>query len=134
MNCSVLQMGRNCTACYIKLERDSYKHQRTVCKGCYKILLEKYKIKLVIQHQHHTFSGSDSKNNKRTLIVGPSFLGKTHMLKILTRLADRDFYIITKSPPEQYSNCKIKSKEMSNEIKPINEHENAIKVFDENLG
>ena len=73
-------------------------------------------------------------NNNRTLIVGPSFSGKTHlMLKILSQIRDRDIYIITKSPPEQYSN-KIKIKEISDEIKPLNEYENGVIVFDDVLG
>ena len=56
------------------------------------------------------------------------------MLKILSRISDRDIYIITKSPPEQYSNSKIKIKEISDEIKPLNEYENGIIVFDDILG
>ena len=52
------------------------------------------------------------------------------MLKILSRIPNRDFYMITKSPPEQYSNAKIKIKEISDEIKPLSEHEKIIIVFD----
>ena len=39
--------------------------------------------------------------------------------------------MITKSHPEQYSYSKIKTKE---KIKPLNEYENAIIVFDDILG
>ena len=68
-------------------------------------------------------------------MVGPSFSGKTYlMLKILSGISNRDVYIITKSPPEQYSNSKIKIKEISDEIKPLNEYENGIIVFDDILG
>ena len=56
------------------------------------------------------------------------------MLKNLSRLPDRDSYIITKSPPEHYSNSKIKHKEITEEIKPLSQHENAIIVFDDILG
>ena len=56
------------------------------------------------------------------------------LLKIVSRLPDRDIYIITKSPPEQYSILKIKIKEISDEIKPLTEYENAIIVFDDFLG
>ena len=74
-------------------------------------------------------------NNNRTLLVGPSFSGKTYlMLKILSRIPNRDIYIITKSPPEQYSNTKIKIKEISDEVKPLNEYENGVIVFDDILG
>ena len=68
-------------------------------------------------------------------MVGPSFSGKTYlMLIILSRMIDRDIYIITKSPPEQYTNSKNKIKEISVEIKPLNEYENGIIVFDDILG
>ena len=68
-------------------------------------------------------------------MIGPSFLGKTYlMLKILSRMPDRDIYITNKSHPEQYSNSKIKIKEITEEIKPSSEYENALKVFDKSLG
>ena len=56
------------------------------------------------------------------------------MLKILSRLPDQDIYIITKSPPKQYTKSKIKIKEIGDEIKPLNEYENGIIVFDDILG
>ena len=78
---------------------------------------------------------SKFENNNRALSVGPSFSGKTYlMLKILSRISDRDIYIITKSPPHQYTNSKIKIKEITDEIKPLNEYENGIIVFDDVLG
>ena len=33
-SCSVLQMKRNCTACNMKIDSNSYKKDRTVCKDC----------------------------------------------------------------------------------------------------
>ena len=63
------------------------------------------------------------------------FREKTYlMLKFLSRISDRYIFIITKSPPEQYSNSKIKIRETSDEIKPLNEYENGIIVFDDILG
>ena len=56
------------------------------------------------------------------------------MLKTLSRIPDRDIYIITKSTPEQYTNSKIKFIEISDEIKPLNEYENGIIVFEDVLG
>ena len=68
-------------------------------------------------------------------MVGSSFAVKTYlMLKILSRIPNRDIFIITKSPPEQYANSKIKIKEISDEIKPLNEYEIGIIVFDHILG
>ena len=87
-------------------------------------MLEKPEIKNV---------NTNKKN--RTLLVGPSFSGETYlMLKFFSRIPARDVYIITKSPLEQYSNSKIEIKEISDEIKPLTEHENAVIVFDDILG
>ena len=70
-------------------------------------------------------------NNHPTLLVGPSLSGKSYFLiKLLSRIPDRDIYIITKSPHEQYSNSKIKMKEIAEGMKPLSECENAIIVFD----
>ena len=116
---------KKCTVCNIKIDKDNYKKDRNICKNCYNINRKKYNNK--------TFSRNDVdsvNNNNRTLIVGPSFSGKTYlMLKILSQIRDRDIYIITKSPPEQYSNTKIKIKEISDEIKPLNEYENVVIVL-----
>ena len=63
-------------------------------------------------------------------MVGPSFSGKTYLMpKILSRIPDRDIYIFNKSTPEQYSNSKIKIKEIGKEMKHLNEYENAIIDF-----
>ena len=67
-------------------------------------------------------------------MVGPTFLGKTClMLKIPSRISDRDIYTITKSPPDQYSYSKIKLSEIGDEMEPLNEYENGIIVFDDVL-
>ena len=77
----------------------------------------------------------NTNKNIRTLLVGPSFSGKTYlMLQILSSISDRDIYIITKSPSEQYSSSKIKVKAINDEIKPVNENENCVIVFDDILG
>ena len=56
------------------------------------------------------------------------------MLKIFSRIKpDRDIYKINKKPREQYSNCKIKIKEIGGEIKPLYEYGNGIIVFDGGL-
>ena len=56
------------------------------------------------------------------------------MLKLLSRTPDRDIYKKTKSPPEQYSNSRIRLEEIGDEFKPVNEYENGIIVFDDVLG
>ena len=125
-------MNRNCSACNIKLEINNYKKDRTVCRECYN--KKKRKNKITNSHRQPIIENGNN-NNNRTLLVGPSFSGKTYlMLKILSRISDRDIYIITKSPLEQYTKSKIKIKEINDEIKPLNEYENGIIVFDDILG
>ena len=130
-----MEKNKNCSACNIKLDINNYKKDRTVCGDCYNKKKTKNNLvqnEITIYHQPKIENG---KNINRTLLVGPSFSGKTYlMLKILSRTSDRDIYIITKSTPEQYSNSKIKIKEISDEIKPLNEYENGIIVFDDILG
>ena len=128
-----MEKNKNCSACNIKLDIKIYKKDRTVCKDCYN--KKKRKNKITISHQRPIIENGNNNNNNRTLLVGPSFSGKTYlMLKILSRIPDRDIYIITKSPPEQYTNSKIKFKEINDESKPLNEYENGIIVFDDILG
>ena len=125
-----MDKNKNCSVCNIKLDINNYKKDRTVCKDCY----NKKKRKNNLIQQPKIENGNDI-NNNRILLVGSSFAGKTYlMLKILSRMIDRDIYIITKSPPEQYTISKIKIKEITNEIKPLNEYENGVIVFDDILG
>ena len=136
-----MDKNKNCSTCNIKLDINNYKKDRTVCRDCYNKKKRKNNIntlppnKIIEKVNTPQKSKIENNNNNRTLLVGPSFSGKTYlMLKILSRISDRDIYIITKSPPEQYSNSKIKIKEISDEIKPLNEYENGIIVFDDILG
>ena len=125
-----MDKNKNCSVCNIKLDINSYKKDRTVCIDCYN--QKKRKNNLI---QQPKIENGDDINNNRTLLVGPSFSGKTYlMLKILSRVPNRDIYIITKSPSEQHTNSKIKIKEITDEIKPLNEYENGIIVFDDILG
>ena len=128
-----MDKNKNCSVCNIKLDINLYKKDRTVCRDCYN--KKKRKNKITISHQQPIIENGNNNNNNRTLLVGPSFPGKTYlMLKILSRISDRDIYMITKSHPEQYSNSKIKIKEISEEIKPLKEYENGVIVFDDILG
>ena len=124
--------------CNIKLDINKYKKDRTVCKDCYNKKKRKNNLvqnEITISHQQPKIEKGNNNNNNRTFLVGPSFLGTTYlMLKTLSRIPDRYIYIITKSPPEQYTNSKIKIKEISDEIKPLNEYENGNIVFDDILG
>ena len=126
-----MDRNKNCSVCNIKLDISNYKKDGTVFKDCY----NEKKRKNNLFHQPEIENGNDI-NNNRTILVGPSFSGKTNLiLEIHSRIIpDRDIYIITKSPPEQYTNSRIKIKEISDEIKPLSEYEDGIIVFGDILG
>ena len=130
-----MEKNKSCSVCNIKLDINNYKKNRTICRECYNKKKRNNNLipnEITTSHQQPKI---ENNNNNRTLLVGPSFSGKTYlMLKILSRMPDRDIYIITKLPPEQYTNFKIKIKEINDEIKPLNEYENGIIVFDDILG
>ena len=86
--------------------------------------------------ENSIIGNADDNHNNGTLLVGRRFSGKTYlMFKILSQIrSDRDTYIIIKSPPKQYSKSRIKIKETGEEMKPINEYENDVIVFDDFLG
>ena len=133
-----MDKNKNRSVCNIKLDINIYKKDRTVCQDCYnkkkrKIILIQNEI--VTSHQQPKIANGNNNKNNRTLLVGCAFAGKTHLLlKVLSRLPNWDVYITTKSPRDQYSNSKIKVKEVSAEIKPVSEYENGIIVFDDILG
>ena len=116
---------KNCSVCNIKLNINNYKKDRTVCKDCYIKKQRKNNLnqkEFTSSHQQPKIEHDNNYNNL-TLLVGPSFSGKTYlMLKIHSRIPNRDIYIITKSPPGQCSNCKIGIKEIGDEIKPLTEN------------
>ena len=119
-------MAQNCTASNRKRDRDNFKTDINVYKGCNK----RKEKKLVAQ----PMIGMPSRNNC-TLIVGDSFAGESYLLLIIfSRMCDRDIFIIIKVPLEQYSNFLFKIKESYEEIKPLNEYESSVMVFEVFLG
>ena len=145
----------HCIECEKNLDESNfYREVKTRCKDCLnkkfkcelcgKFLTEKWLTTHIDREHNHNESNfnvlektniDNINNNNRTLLVGPSFSGETYlMLQILSRISDRDIYIITKSPPEQHTNSKIKLKKINDEIKPLNEYENGIIVFDDIVG
>ena len=126
-------MDRSCSARNIKIDANNHKKDRTVCRDCFN--KKKRKNKITTSHQQPKIDNGNNNKKNRALLVGPSFSGKTYLkLKIFSRIPDRDIYIITKLPPEQYSNSKIKNKQIKDEIKPVIEYDNGIIVFDDILG
>ena len=88
-------MNLNCSACNIKIDINSYKKIRAVGRNCYDKSERKNHNNTLIQnktsvsYQQPKMENSNNNNNNRTLLVGPSFLGKSYlMLKNLSRLPD----------------------------------------------
>ena len=122
-----------CTTCNIKLDKTITRKTERFVKT---VTVKKRKNDnyTIAQNQQRKINKVNiNKNNRATLLVRPNFLDKSYFK--LTKLSpiptDRVVYIITKSPPDQYSNSTIKNKETSDEIIPLNENENGIKVFDD---
>ena len=88
-----MEKNKNCSVCNIKLDIINYKKDRTVCRDCYKKKKRKNNLvqnEITISHQPK-IENDKNNNNNRTLLVGPSFSGKTYLtLKILSRISDRD--------------------------------------------
>ena len=133
-----MEKNKNCSVCNIKLNINNYKKDRTVCKDCYNKKKRKNNLiqnEFTSFHQQLKIEHDNNNYNNRTLLVGPTFLGKTYlMLKFFSRIPNREIYIITKLPPEQYSISKIRIKEISDEKKPLSEYEKGIIVVDDILG
>ena len=128
-----MDKNKICSVCKTKLDINNYKKDRAVCRDCYNKTKRKNNLvqnEITISHQQQKIENGNNISNNRTLLVGPPFSGKTYlMLKILSRMPDRDNYIITKSPPEQYTNSKIKIKEIGDEIKPLNDYKKRYHSF-----
>ena len=96
-----MDKNKNCSACNIKLDKDSYKTGRTGCKSCYS-KKRKNIISTLIQNQQHISSEKETSysqhqpkidNNNLSVsayekqhhvIIGPSNVGITYyMLKVL---------------------------------------------------
>ena len=90
-----MEKNKNCSACNIKLDINNYKKDRTVCRDCYNKKERKNNLvqnEVTISHQPKIDDCNN--NNNRTLLVGPSFSGKTYlMLKILSRIYFTEIFI-----------------------------------------
>ena len=73
--------NKNCSVCKIKLDINNYKKDRTVCRDCFNRKKRKINITNLppnkIIENVNTSQQSKFENNNRTLLVGPSFSGKT---------------------------------------------------------
>ena len=123
-------MDRNCSACNIKIDKNNYKKDRTVCKDCY--IKKKRKNTNEITNSYHqpkVENVSDNNNKNRTLIIGFSNCGKTYLMNHILLKKQEPIFIITKSL-NQYPNIKAQT---SDEIQSLENYENSTVVFDDML-
>ena len=135
-----MDKNKNCSACNIKLDKNNYKKDRTVCKDCYNKRKRKNNINTLPPNKNNTsYQQPNIENvnndvstyeNHRHVAIGPSNVGKTYyMLKVLEKIGNRrPIHIITRSP-NQYPNYKT-----STQIMPINKYKGSVVIFDDMLG
>ena len=114
---------KKCTVCDIKIDKDNYKKDRKICKKFYNINRKKYNNKKVVD------SVNIINNSNRTLIIGLSNCGKTYLMNHILFQKQEPIFKITKSL-NQYPNIKAQTLD---EIKPSENYENSIVVFDDML-
>ena len=132
-------MNPICKIFNIEINEKYYLKDRTVCKSCYNKNRRKNNNNTLIQNQKPK---SDNKKkikvvnfvnntfiNNRTLIIGFSNCGKTHLMNHILHQKQDPIFIITKSL-NQYPKIKAQS---SDEIQPLNEYESSVVVFDDML-
>ena len=95
-----MDKNKICSVCTTKLDINNYKKDRFVCRDCYNKKKRKNNLvpnEITISHQQPIIENGNNNNNNRTILVGPSFSGKTYlMLKTFSRIPNRDIFIITK--------------------------------------
>ena len=130
--------------CFVRnkrISKDNYKKDRNIFKRCYNNNRKKYnnnkeKIQVVnslnntnINIKKREVVDSVKNNNNRSLIIGNSHCGKTHLMNHILFQKQEPFFIITKSL-NQYP--KIKA-QRSDESQPLEHSENSAVVFDDML-
>ena len=129
-------MNRNCSVCEIKIDKNNYLKDGTVCKSCYNKNRRKNNNntptpnKITTSHQQPKIENvNNNKNKNRSLIIGLSNCGISYLLNRILFQKREPFFIDTKSL-NQYPYIKAQT---SNEVRPSNEYENTTVVFHDML-
>ena len=128
-------MIRICNFCNIEIDENNYLKDRTGCKNCYNKNKRKTNNNTIIQNLQPKSDNIkkrkvvNSVNNNRTLIIGSSNCGKSYLMNNILFRKQEPVFIIKKSL-NQYPNIKAQT---SDEIQPLNEHENTTVIFHDML-
>ena len=74
---------KKCSVCNIRLDINNYKKGGTVCKDCYNKKKRKNNLiqnEFTSSHQQPKIEHDNNNYNNQTLVVGPSFSGKTYLM------------------------------------------------------
>ena len=126
-------MNRICSACNTEIEITIYRKDRTICSTCFNKNKSKRKNKknalppntISVSYQQPKIKNFLNNNKNRTLIIGFSKCGETHLMKYILLQKHEPFLVISESPNE-YPNNKAQT---SDETQPLNEYENSTVVF-----
>ena len=124
-----MDRNKNCSACNIKVDKDNYKKDRTVCKDCYNKKKRENNNNTLIKNQQPKIDNVNTNNNNRTLNIGISNSGKTYLMNKFLLQKQEPIFINTQSL-NQYPNIKIQTPD---EIQPLANYENSTVVFDDML-
>ena len=128
-----------CTTCKIKIDKNEYKRDKTVCKNRY--IKKKTKNNNAIIHNQHLTSSRHElgashqqpkvhrNSNNRSLIIKLSKCAKTYLINYLLFQKQKPFYQITISI-NQYPIIKAQT---SDEIQSLENYENSTFVSDDML-
>ena len=112
-----IDINKICTTCYVKIDEDKYKNWRTVCKDCFNKKKRNFNIGKPSPNNNEKVIYES--NNNRTLIIGFSKCGKIILMKNILSRKQGEIYINTKSISQH------PQKNMSDEIRPLNQYENS---------
>ena len=120
-----MDKNKNLFSRNIKLHKNNYLKDRTVCKSCYKNNRRKNKN----QQPKIDKVNNNNNNNSRPLIIGFSNCGKSDLMNHILRQRQESIFIITKSL-NQYPNIKAQTSE---ETQSSENYEDSIVIFDDML-
>ena len=116
----------------MKIDKEKYKKDRTVCKSCYNGKKRKNNKSSLIQNEitaSHQQSKIDNVKINRTFIIGFPNCGKNYLTTYIL-LRKQDPIFINTKPLNQYPNIKA---QISDEIQQLEKIENNAVVFDDIL-
>ena len=128
-------MNRDCSVCNIKVDKNTYLKNRSVCKSCYNTNRRRNKNSTITQNKNVTsdqqpkIENVNKNNNNRNLTIGFSNCGKAYLMNYIL-LQNQELNFINTQSLNQYPNVKAQK---SDEIQLLENCQNSTVVFDDML-